>query len=345
VLLGIYYQNRISTAQRFGMIGMLIALLTYLLGPIAQTLPYWFLILFTITALFVLNAKEKIKLLAGRLDNQELITLAIYLVLAGVILPLLSTVPIAPFIPVTPYQTWLAVVVITGMSYLGYLLQTYVFPERGLLLAGAIGGIYSSTATTVVLARQSRYQPQAAASFAAAITLATGAMYLRLLGVVAFFNLGIAVRLLPGFLGFALLGSALALLLEHHRPRTVPSTAAPPRRHPLELGTALLFAVAFITLAAVTHLVLAHYPTQGLARLSILVGFTDVDPFVLSLLQGGFPTSPRAVENAIMMATVSNNVLKAGCIAVLATRYTAIWAVSMLLFITATVVGYALWRV
>jgi len=63
---------------------------------------------------------------------------------------------IAPFLPLTPYQIWLAVVVSTGISYASYLLQKFVFPRAGLLLSGFLGGLYSSTVTTFVIERRSR---------------------------------------------------------------------------------------------------------------------------------------------------------------------------------------------
>ncbi len=158
MLMGIYYSNRIEQQQP-GMIGILIAYLSYLVGPIAQSSPHWFLILFTMSTLFVLNARERISRLTATLSNEEIISLGKFLVLSGVILPLTPETPIADFIPVSFHQTWLAVVVISGISYSGYLVQTYLLKGQGILLTGAIGGIYSSTATTVVLARQSNNYP------------------------------------------------------------------------------------------------------------------------------------------------------------------------------------------
>lgn len=194
-----YYRAKIQHEQ-YGMIGILLALSCYALGPIAQTLPKWFLVLYAITILFVLNAKPRIRRLTERLSNEEIITASKFLVLTGVILPLVPPEPIADFIPVNLYQTWLAVTVISGISYVGYLLQTYLWQDRGLLLTGAIGGVYSSTATTVVVARQSRRYGPNSSKPAAAIVLATAIMYLRLLAVVAVFNLAVCLKLLAVFL-------------------------------------------------------------------------------------------------------------------------------------------------
>ncbi|MDD1650349.1 MAG: DUF4010 domain-containing protein [Methylococcaceae bacterium] len=156
--LGLFYHFKL-VQQQTGMLGILLALMSYTVGPISLTLPYWFLILYVIGALFILNAKENIRLLTLRMANEEIITLAKFLVLSGVILPLTSREPLAPFLPVSIHQTWLAVVVISGISYLSYLVQTYFLQGRGLLLTGAIGGFYSSTAATIVVSRQAHQYP------------------------------------------------------------------------------------------------------------------------------------------------------------------------------------------
>lgn len=314
-----YYHSKLQHGQ-YGMIGILLALSCYALGPIAQSLPKWFLLLYAITALFVLNAKPRINQLTAQLNNEELLTLSKFLVLTGVILPLVPPEPIAAAIPVTLHQTWMAVVVISGMSYIGYLLQTYLWKGKGLLLAGAIGGVYSSTATTVVIARQSQRHPADSLQPAAAILLATAIMYLRLLAVVAVFSIAIFLKLLAIFLALAALAGLLAYRLtalpcdgcgEDGTPLTQP-------RNPLELASALLFAATFVFIAGLTHWVIEQHAQNGLAALSFIVGFADIDPFVLSLVQGAFDAPDLAIAHAIIIATASNNLLKA--------LYTALWS-------------------
>ncbi len=79
----------------------------------------------------------------------------------------------------------MAVLVISGISYLGYLAHRYVFPRAGTLLTGMLGGLYSSTAATVVLARAMRAEPDSATFAPAAVIIATGMMYARLLALIA----------------------------------------------------------------------------------------------------------------------------------------------------------------
>lgn len=315
--LGLFYRYKLAQGQS-GQLGLLLALLSYGIGPASLTQPYWLLILEVIAALFILNAKEDIRLLTQRMTNADIIILAKFLVLSGVILPLTSRQPLAPFLPVSPHQTWLAVVVISGISYLSYLLQTYVLKGRGLLLTGAIGGLYSSTAATIVLARRSCHYPEPSLRPAAAMILATGMMYLRLLAIVTLFDFRLGLVLTPLCLGLFAIAGAMAWLLrvQDHQPSDGEADTEAPQ-NPLELTAALVFALSFLVVTGLTHFILGHFPQQGLHWLAFFTGFTDIDPFVLALVGGHLAVAMPAVGKAILIAAASNNLLKAGYVLVL----------------------------
>ena len=342
VLLGIYYQAK-AALQQPGMIGILIAILCYLIGPIALGFPGWFLILFTISTLFVLNAKEKINLLTEKLGNEEIVSLGKFLVLSGVILPLTPQTPIADFIPVSFHQTWLAVVVISGISYLGYLVQTYLLKGQGILLTGAIGGVYSSTATTVVLSRQSNNYPAGSNAPAAAIVLATAMMYPRLLAVIGIFKFSLAIALLPVFSGLAVLGGGLAFWLQRgNASAKSPLTVTTSPKNPLELTSALLFAFLFMVITAVTKYSIGLYADRGLIWMSFFAGFADIDPFVLSLVQGKFVAGQGILLKAIVTATASNNLLKAVYAIALGGRHTGFLAGGTLVGLACLTIAYGI---
>ncbi len=343
VWLGVFYRYKLDQGQT-GLIGLLLALISYTVGPVSLTLPYWFLILYTIAALFILNAKENIHLLTLRMANEEIITLAKFLVLSGVILPLTSREPLAPFLPVSLHQTWLAVVVISGISYLSYLMQAYFVKSRGILLTGAMGGFYSSTAATLVVSRQSHRYPRQSTRPAVAIILATAMMYLRLLAIVALFNLRLGLMLLPGFLGLFLLTGVMALLVtrRNHEPADARIEAEAPK-NPLELSAALFFAISFLLVIAVTHFILAQYPGGGLRWLAFFTGFTDIDPFVLTLVSGQFSHSLNDIGQAILIAAASNNLLKAVYVFAWAAPGTQLTAGLTLLVLAGFTLIYGLW--
>ena len=313
ILLALAYWQRLK-AQDDRLLSTLIALVVYLLGPLSLHGPLWLPIVFMIVVLLLLGEKPGIRRFSDAFRHDEALTLVKFFLMAGVILPLLPDRQIAGFIDVTWHQVWFAVIVVSAISYLSYLAQTYFFPERGVLLTGILGGMYSSTAATVVLGRRAQKQPEPQARLiGAAVLLATTMMYLRLwVLIVVLGHSQTAIHIAAPFALLILSTAALAWW----RFRTVhaeaePQTESPPS-HPLEFSTALLFAFLFVFFATITHFVVTDYGVGGLHVLSFMVGFTDIDPFILSLLDGKFHVSETALEVAILIASGSNNLLKAG---------------------------------
>jgi uncharacterized membrane protein (DUF4010 family) len=297
------------------LIPILLTLLTYLIGPIALREPLWFLVVYVVVILLILGESPGIRKLSDAISTAEAVTLAKFLIMAGIVLPFLPTRQISSLVPVTYTQVWLAVVMVSGVSYLSYLARTYFFPDRGLLLTGALGGLYSSTVATIVLARKSRSENGASGTLVGtAIILASSMMFLRM-GLLVFI-LGpreIAIDLLLPYGALFLLSLASAWgsrFLEKFlgSPKGT-SPVQDNEHHPLEVRTAVFFAMAFVFFAALTHLIVKKYGASGLHLLSFAVGFTDITPFILSLLAGTFHVSKEALEGAIIIASGSNNLM------------------------------------
>ncbi len=290
----------------------MIALLAYALGPLVLTQPAWMPAAVLIVAILMLAEKPVIRKLSDAMPVSEGVTLVKFLIIAGLVLPLLPDTPI-PGLPSISYaKVWLAVVLISAISYAGYLAHTYLFPKASTLLTGLLGGIYSSTAATVVLARQARQDALLARQAPAATVLATAMMYLRLWAVIAVLgHRDAALRLALPFGSLCALSLGVTWLLWR---RAGDDVAAPTRlgsRNPLDLPVAFVFAGLFVAFAALTSLVTGHFGVGGLNVLSFVVGLSDIDPFVLSLLAGHFQVGEAAVIHAVLIASGSNNLLKA----------------------------------
>lgn len=284
-------------------------LIAYALGPIALTQPPWLSVGIIVACVLLITAREPLHALVARVPESEIWTLGQFLVLVGVVLPLLYNAPAIPYTHITPFNVWLAVVAVSTLSYGSYLLQRYVFPTGGILLAAVLGGLYSSTATTVVLAReasQEGFSPEVSAG----IVAATGMMYLRIIIVSAIFNAQLARALLVPLVALSLLAGIAVYALSRRATKTGRSQL--PMRNPLQIGTALLFAVLLVAISLLSNWVVANMGRDGVLALAAVVGFTDIDPFVLSIAQGGAAVAGLAVSAAaIIIATSSNNVLKA----------------------------------
>ncbi|HQT26075.1 MAG TPA: DUF4010 domain-containing protein [Burkholderiales bacterium] len=285
-------------------------LIAYLLGPISLTQPHWVAVSFSVAAVLLLGARQSLHQLAQKLPAEEIMTGGKFLVLTGIVLPLLPDHPVTKLSAITPHQVWLAVVVVSTLSYASYMIRRYVSPEKGLLAASVLGGLYSSTATTVVLAKQGKEGAFARAEILSGIVLATSLMYLRLCVVVAIFNPPLAASLLPDLVGLFL----TVLLLSWFCGKNGTSGGAGEiamQSNPLELSAALLFAFLFVAISLASTWVRMRFGESGIYWLASIVGVTDIDPFVLSLAQGGAGgASQHALDAAILIAASSNNILK-----------------------------------
>jgi uncharacterized membrane protein (DUF4010 family) len=203
------------------------------------------------------------------------------------------------------------VVAISSLSYLTYLVQRYRPVKGGALLSALLGGAYSSTATTVVLAKRQKEAVTRRPELSASIIAATAVMYPRLAALIAFFSPPIAVVLLPG-LGFLFTLAAAISWWEWRKIQPIYADLAIPAANPLQLTTALIFAVVFLAVSLATAWVQSVFGQTGIFTLATLVGASDIDPFVLSLAQGGAPgMSLSAVAAAVLIAASANNIAKA----------------------------------
>lgn len=306
--LALYYREQLRAGEG-GLLVPLIALLTYLVGPLTLRTTFWFPILVVTLALLLLAAKPRIRRFEDWLPEGEVTTVLKFVIMAGIILPLLPASQIAPFIPVGYRQTWIAVVAVSGISYASYLAQTYFFKRRGLLLAGLLGGLYSSTATTFVIGEQARKAAQTG-SVSAALLLATAMMYVRLFVLALILAPHLVGVLAPVFGAGAGVSALAAAGVWFAFKGSGDGEQTPPPGHPLELRPAFIFAALFVLFATLTDLVLRHYGISGLKSLSLVVGFTDIDPFILSLFSGHYAVAPSLVVTAVIVASGSNNLLK-----------------------------------
>ena len=310
----IYYYFKIRQHGQFGMTSLWTTFITFHLAALIYTRPLWISFAVVSIILLFMPLKEFFLKLSKTFDEDEFITLSKFLLMSGTVLPLLSHHNISPAIPVSPFDIWLAVVVVSGISYFSYWLKKFIFPSHGILLSGILGGMYSSTATTLVLARKSRNDPEHAREYAAAILAATGMMFVRIEILALVLDPPLGRYLLPAMTVMAVVAFVAAfLLLRYHRPagqKKVPAPTDGDDKNPLELKTAFVFALLFVFFSLLTHYVLQDYGRKGLQVLSFVVGFTDIDPFLLGLFTGHYQASLNELAMATLIAATSNNMLK-----------------------------------
>ena len=303
------YRHKLEGVLQAGMTTELSGLVTYIVGGLIARDLYWVAITLTVLGVALLELKTALESLAKRIAADQILTFSKFLLLTAVILPIVPDQTFGTF-GFNPFHTWLVVVAVSTISYSSYLLQLWTQKRGGVLLAALLGGAYSSTLTTVVLAKRAREQSRPHL-YSGAMLIASGVMYLRLIALLAIFNRQLLQRLgLPFLLlaGAALLGGWLWMHLLDHGGKDEQSFQP---KNPLELGAALVFAGLFVGMLLITHFALLYLGRTGLFALAGVMGVTDVDPFILSLAESGSTLTPVALAGgAIIIAAASNNLIK-----------------------------------
>lgn len=296
-----------------GLTSEIAAIITFILGAVVAQGHYWLAAATGIIAVTLLQEKKRLESLAIGLPREELRTLLRFLLLTAVILPVVPQHEFTTF-QLNPFTIWLVVAAVSAISYASYLLQKFLGEKRALLLAGLLGGAYSSTVTTVALARQSKDSDACfAPHYAGAILAATGSMYIRLWILILIFSHTLAQQLTLLFWSLGLLAILVGALMNRKITDNVcQKNAQSEKKHnPLDISSALGFAAVFTVVLVITRIVSSHFGSTGIAAMAVLMGASDVDPFIMGLTQtagGSIAVSSAAL--AVVIAAASNNVMK-----------------------------------
>lgn len=247
------------------------------------------------------------------IEHRELTASLQLLVLSVVILPYLPNTGMGPFAALNPYQLWWAVILIAGLSLAGHFAMRLTGSERGIFWTGLLGGLASSTAATVALARYTRQHPVMVSAAISGTLAACGIMFFRMVVLIGV----IEPALLSTFGGAMMIAGILLLGMALWRQRQITSAENNDRTieamAPFDLGTAFSFAAFLAVMAVLVPAAKQWLGTSGIFVLSTISGLADVDAILVSLARlhstEGLTTNVAAV--ALGLATLSNMLSKA----------------------------------
>ena len=266
------------------------------------------------TTMVLLGLKRPIHDWTRTVNAQDIRATLQFVAISGVILPLVPNRDMGPFGGFNPFSTWLMVVLISGLGFAGYVAMRIVGPRAGVLLTGVLGGIASSTASALAFSRRSREEPHASDHYALAVAAACTVMLPRVLLATGLVNRDFAMTLIVPFALMAIPGVAYAVWVQLRREPKNAEGEAPRVGNPLSLSTAIKFATLYAIIAFFVTMVREQGWTQSLLPLSFVSGLTDMDAISLSIArpQGGEGSVPGLATRAVVLAAVSNTLLKAG---------------------------------
>jgi uncharacterized membrane protein (DUF4010 family) len=291
------------------------------------------------TIAVLLHFKAELHGVVARLGQTELRAIMQFVLLALVVLPVLPDDSFGPYAVFNPREMWLMAVLIVGLSLAGYIALKFFGENAGIVAGGLLGGLISSTATTVSWARQTRGQPKLSRAAALVIVIASTVVYVRVLaeiGLVAPPFLRVAA---PPLLVLAGAMAAAAVLLWLRTRDETP--AGLDGQHPADLKAAFTFAALYVVVLLTVAYVKDRAGTRGLYAVSVISGLTDVDAITLSVarLAEQGQVDPAHGWRLIVVAVLSNLMFKGGVAALLGDARLRRWI--LLLFGLQVLVGAA----
>ncbi|HZT32726.1 MAG TPA: MgtC/SapB family protein [Bryobacteraceae bacterium] len=304
------YRHKLQAYGTAGVTSEMSGLTTFLVGALVYREQFWIATTLSVASMLLLELKGALEKLTRRIEPDEVLTFSKFLLLTAVVLPVLPNQDFGPF-QINPFKTWLVVVAVSTISYGSYVIQRLTKEQGGVLLAALLGGAYSSTVTTVVLSRRAGRENRPHL-FAGGTLMASGVMYVRLAALVGMFNVSLLARL-----GLPLAALAVAATAAGWFWSRLPDPSEQKiareyvSRNPLELGAAVLFALFFLAMVVATHLTVQYLGNGGVYTLALIMGVTDVDPFIMGMTQTAGTATPLTVAAAsIVIAAASNNLVK-----------------------------------
>lgn len=278
-------------------------------------------VMLAITTTVLLYFKGQLQQLSRSLTHKELISILQFGVLSLVVLPILPNRDYGPYAALNPHQIWWMVVLISGLSLAGYAALRLVGNRHGAPLLGFFGGMVSSTATTLVFARNARDDSALLGTATLVILIANLVVILRI-GIVAALLAPALVAPLAATLGIGLFGGLLAGAVKWHRLSAAGPLPMPEVNNPTEIRTALTFGLLYGIVLLLSAWLQDIAGSQGLWLVAFISGLTDIDAIALSSLrlfnQQTLQAGPTVI--AIGLAALSNLIFKASLVATIGGR-------------------------
>jgi uncharacterized membrane protein (DUF4010 family) len=264
-----------------------------------------------IAATILLYFKPELRGWSQHMTRRDLLSVLQFSVLSLIILPLVPNRNFGPYGALNPYQIWWMVVLIVGVGLAGYAALRLAGQQRGAVILGLLGGLVSSTATTLAFSRHARASSEMMPIAVIVIVLANLMVLVRLGVLTAVLAPGVLLQLLPVLIGGLIIGG-LGAAYGVYRLRPQGEMPALAMGNPTELRTAIGFGLMYAGVLLASAWLSDWLGTRGLYAVALVSGLTDVDAITLSSLRlfslDKLPVA--AVVNVVVIATLANLLFK-----------------------------------
>jgi uncharacterized membrane protein (DUF4010 family) len=259
----------------------------------------------------ILALREPLHGWVEKLTWPELRSGLVLLAMTFIALPIMPNAPIGPFGGVNLREVWVIAIVLAGASFVGYVAVKYFGASHGILLAGAAGGLASSTAVTITNARRAASHEGSARLLAAGVAMASSVMFLRVCAIVLVLKADLLVLVAPPLLAAAAAAVLNALIAAYWRRSEGPEAQAFKFRNPFAFWTVLGFAVFLGAVIVVGRVVGEWLGGIGAIVGAAIVGLVDVDAITVSVARlAPEPLGNQAATIAILSAVATDTISK-----------------------------------
>ena len=294
-----------------GITSIIAALLTFVFGVMAVTGQALVAAMGAVVTVILLGSKPLLHDWVSRLRVEELYATFRLLLISVVVLPLLPDQGFGPWQALNPYRIWWMVVLICGISFVGYFAMRLIGERRGVIATGLFAGLASSTAATISIARMARGNAAATDTLAGGIIIACATMFLRIFVVTSVVRWPLAVTLAWPLAAMSVLSYLVAWNF-WRRGGAGPGGAAS-LSNPFELKPALIFAGLLALIMLLSAALTDRFGDTGVYLLAAAAGLADVDAITLAL--AGLADQTLALSTvavAILVAAGVNSLVKSG---------------------------------
>ncbi len=310
VLVGIAYLKIMDAARNhIGATSEVAGFLTFLIGALAYYGETTLAVTLAVTITIILYARSMLHDFAKHITKTEMEDTLKFAVIAFIILPFLPNHGYGPLEMFNPFIIWLMVVFISGISFAGYILMKWM-GEKGIVLGGILGGLISSTATTMGFSERSKKETKVYKALALGVILANGVMFVRILIEVFVLNQELFIPVLIP-LSVLILVTAVFSYFLWRKAKVVKGKIA--LGSPFTMGPALKFGAFFAVILALVKISDFYLASKGVYLVSFISGFADVDAITVSLSQlAKGDLALNIARNGILIAALTNVAVKGG---------------------------------
>ena len=286
---------------------------TFLLGGLVLVGSINLSLALTVITVVLLSLKLTFRTMIGQLTQKELFAFVRFVVIALLILPFLPNNYYGPYEVINPREVGWIIVLTSGIGFVGYILMKFLGADRGILLTSILGGLVSSTLVTFTFSKKSKETPELSQNYAVGIFAAATIMVLRIFLLVFIFNKSMLIELTIPLLIILLTAFGIALYFYNKQFEKQRSVDKIVLGDPLNIKNAVFFGVFYMGILLLISYANHVYGSKGIYLSSAISSLTDIDAIAISVSKlGGTTMNLLIAQNAILLATLSNTVVKIG---------------------------------